>query len=141
MTEKEECLKALLMKLKTLQSENELLHSRLGTCQDELKQRELSDKVCGLQLWDGEEEEGEEKEEGAKNGSGLSKPWWLVGEHEVKMAEEPMNVHWEHFQRFYNVHLGTFRSIDVVVKKINRPQEVWECCTRRTFHKEVEQLR
>ena len=133
-TEKEECLKEFVIKLKTLQFENEYLHSRLKTCEDELKQRELSDKMCNLDIWDEEEDEGGENKVS-------SKPWWLIGEHEIKMSDEIINTNWEVFQKFFNVHLGTFRSVDVVVKKINRPPDVWECCNRKTFQKEVEQLR
>lgn len=138
MTEKEECLKEFVIKIKTLHCENEYLHSRLKSCEDELKQRELSDKMCGLDLWDEEEEEGGGEAAGNKVSS---KPWWLIGEHEIKISDEAINTNWESFQKFFEVYLGTFRSIDVVVKKINRPPDVWECCTRKTFQKEVEQLR
>lgn len=120
---KDKCMEKLLEKLKCLCNENELLQSRIKAHEDE-----ISFKMSQVQV--------EPDEEGTSH----RRPWWLIGEHELKISDEQLNGSTEMFQRFYNVYKGTYRTMDVAVKKIIS-NENWEDCTRKTFMREVEQIR
>lgn len=125
--EKENCLSKIICELKNLRSANELLESRLRACEEDLKQRNLCSEMDDLSV---EEEDGTMK----------SKPWWLVGTHELTISDDCLNDTSECFQRFFDVHLGAYREMNVAIKKI-RQKTSWDCSIRKTFLREVEQLR
>ena len=125
---KDQLLEKILEKLKYLRSENELLQSRLKARDEE--DQEIALKMAQLRI---SNEDGDET-------ITRERAWWLIGDHELKISEEQLNVSTLPFQRFFDVYKGVYRSMDVAVKKLNRNQN-WEACTRKTFLREVEQLR
>ena len=125
--EKENCVTKIIFELKNLRSANELLESRLRACEEDLKQRNLCSDMDDLSV---EEEDGTMK----------SKPWWLVGVHELTISDQCLNDTSECFQRFFDVHLGAYREMNIAIKKV-RQKTSWDCSIRKTFLREVEQLR
>lgn len=126
--DKEGCIQKMLHEFKTLQNDNEYLNSRLKAYEEDLRLQELSLKAVDDLSLDEDDDHMS------------SKPWWLFGEHELKLTEQQLNGHTQQFQRFFDVFLGTYRETNVAVKKVNRNKN-WERCTRKTFLREVEQLR
>lgn len=127
-SEKEDSLRQLLIDFKSLSVENEYLHSKLKSYEEDLHYNEMSSSI-ELSFEEGEEGRGS-----------TSKPWWLVREQELKLSEEQINTTSLDFLRFFDVFKGTYRMTDIVAKKVNR-NENWEPSTRKTFLKEVDGLR
>lgn len=122
---KSELLNKMVLDMKMWRSNNEQLELRVKSLEEEIQQHDLTSHIGQSTIV----------------GDGLGKRWWLLNKADItNVSEEVINVSSTEYQRFFNVHLGTFRMMKVAVKKCrNAPK--WDEMVYKTFLKEMEILR
>ena len=121
--DKEQMLSKLVCNVQQLKEEKSRCETRIWSLEGELRQKEMALRLANLP----------EDEQACRQ------RWWMLDLSDFQRTDQMLNNISEDSLRFWDVYMGTFRMMDVVVKEIHEEDSSPEI--RKCFIREVEQLR
>lgn len=120
--QKKSILKCIIAELHTLRGDKELLLSRNRSLEEDLQQRDRYAKMTS------------DPQDGIP-----SEQKWFIPRENFTMEDAPINNTTSPYERFFSVHMGTFRMSDVTVRQVRNTSR-WTADVYKTFVRDVEKM-